>query len=331
MELRRFGNLPLRVSAVGFGTSQLANTDNRYKGVKYIDINIARELISNSIDAGINFFDTSPNYGSAESLLGEARQKYPQKLIIATKAGLHANGNRDFSIPFLQSQINESLKRLKTDRLDIFQLIKPSVENLEDGSLFSFLKHLKKKGIIRYSGIIIGDIKTGYQSIESGEVDCLQVLYNLINQETYELIQEAWKKELGVIVRSPLNSGFLSGAYDYGQTFDPNDARSDFFSGLEFEKRLGLLKKVQKDLDISNKELSAVALKFVISNPYVSVVIPGPSKIDQINLCIKIGAQTNLFDEKELQRIKEVVSIHFHNQNIVMQNIVPPIAHKAGS
>ena len=111
-----------------------------------------------------------------------------------------------------------------------------------------FLKHLKKKGIIRYSGIIIGDIKTGYQSIESGEVDCLQVLYNLIYQETGELIQEAWKKELGVIVRSPLNSGFLSGAYDYGQTFDPNDARSDFFSGLEFEKRLGLLKKVQKDL-----------------------------------------------------------------------------------
>ena len=320
MELRRFGNLPSRVSTVGFGTSQLANTDSHCKGVKYIDINLARELLSNSIEAGINFFDTAPNYGSAESLLGEVGQKYPQKLIIATKAGLQENGTRDFSISFLQSQIKESLKRLKTDRLDIFQLIKPSIADLEDGSLFSFLKHLKDKGTIQYSGVIVGDIKTGFQCIESGEVDCLKILYNLVYQEADELIQEAWRKERGVIIRSPLNSGFLSGAYDYGQTFDANDARSVFFSGPEFEKRLGSLKKVQKDLGVSNKELSEFALKFVISNPYVSVVIPGPSKIDQVNLCIKVGEKTDLFNEKELQRIKKVVSGYFNNQNIVIQN-----------
>lgn len=305
---------------MGFGTSQLANTDNQHKGVKYVDVNTARELLANAIDGGINFFDTAPNYGNAESLLAEARDKYPDKLTIATKAGLRVNGTRDFSIPFLKNQIEASLEKLKTDCLDIFQLIKPSVEDLEDGSLFAFLKYLKEKGTIRYAGIIVGDIKTGYQSIESGEVDCLQILYNLIYQETGELIQESWEKELGIIIRSPLNSGFLSGRYDYGQTFNPTDARSEFFSGPEFDKRLDSLRKVQAELGISNEELLEFALRFVLSNPHISVVIPGPSKATQVNQCIKIGGSDNLFDGKEFQQIKKVVFSHFGNQNMVIQN-----------
>ena len=151
------------VSEIGFGTSQLANTDHKHTGVKYVPLNEARKILHTAVNNGINFFDTSPDYGNAESLVSEIKKTYGNEIIIATKGGLKSNGTRDFSPSFLEKQVETSLKTLNVDCLDIFQLKKPTLKDLRDGKLFYFLETLKKKGKIKHSGVVIGDIETGYQ------------------------------------------------------------------------------------------------------------------------------------------------------------------------
>ena len=122
MKLLPFGSLPIQVSEIGFGTSQLANTDNQFVGVKYVPASDARDILQRAVDYGINIFDTSPTYGTAEKLTGEIKNQYKDKIIVATKAGLKHDGTRDFSVSFLSQQIEHSLKELQVECLDIFQL-----------------------------------------------------------------------------------------------------------------------------------------------------------------------------------------------------------------
>ena len=166
MKLIQFGALPFKVSEIGFGTSQLANTDRKYVGVKYLSAIEAKNILQRAIDRGINFFDTSPTYGTAEKLVGEFKQKYKDKLIVSTKAGLKSDGTRDFSTAFLRQQVEQSLKSLQIDCLDIFQLNKPSKKDFENIDLFNFLTELKQQGKIKFSGVIVGEIEAGYDCIE---------------------------------------------------------------------------------------------------------------------------------------------------------------------
>ena len=250
MNYRKLGSTPLSVSEIGLGTAQLSNTDNNFRGVKFVPIKEARKILSFAIERGVNFFDTGINYGDAESLLKEVKHEHKDRIIIATKIGLGDDGIRDFSVSSLRNQIESSLTKIDVDCIDILQLNKPAVKDLEDGQLFKLLESLKKEGKIRYAGVVVGATNTGYQFIKSGVVDCLQVMYNLLYQETEGLIERANQEGLGVIIRSPLHNGLLSGTYTIGQAFDPNDERAKYFSGPLFDQRLARLQKIQKDLKV---------------------------------------------------------------------------------
>jgi aryl-alcohol dehydrogenase-like predicted oxidoreductase len=307
------------MSRVGFGTSQIANTDHKYDGAKYVPLNEAKEILRRAVDFGINFFDTSPTYGNAESITGELKSAYKEKVIVATKAGLRPDGVRDFSVSFLNKEIDGSLKRLGVDCLDVFQLTKPSEKDLADGKLFSFLSELKSRGKCKYTGAIIGDIKTGYQCIESGEVDCMQVLYHLLYQDTEKLIADAGQKGLNIIIRSPLCSGLLTGDYTAHTKFSPVDGRSKFFTGQDFIKRLEILDKIQKDLNISNKELLSFSLRFILSNPNVSLIIPAASKVRQLKKLAEADKNFHPFSSIELKNIREIVRQHLESGDISIQ------------
>ena len=307
MKLLPFGSLPIQVSAIGFGTSQLANTNNQFKGVKYLPIADAREILQKVVDYGINIFDTSPTYGTAEDLLGEIKSKYKDKIIIATKGGSKPDGTRDFSPSFLMQQIEYSLKKLKIECLDIFQLNKPSKKDLENTGLLDFLDELKRQGKINYAGVIIGDIETSCQCIESGKVDCLQIFYNLLHQEAESLISKANTNGLGVLVRSPLNSGLLTGVYNKDTTFDSNDERSTFFKGDEFSQRLKILNRIQRELDISNEQLIEHSMRFILSHQNGIIPIPATSKTSQIDELVNFTNNSPRFNSSELENIKETV------------------------
>jgi aryl-alcohol dehydrogenase-like predicted oxidoreductase len=320
MKLVPFGALPLQVSEIGFGTSQLANIDNQYVGTRYIPATRARNILQRAIDLGINFFDTSPTYGAAEKLVGEIKRKYKDKVIVSTKAGLKSDGTRDFSISFLEKEIDKSLKGLQVDCLDIFQLNKPTQKDLENADLFGFLKELKKQGKIKYSGVVVGEIDAGYKSIKSGMVDCLQIFYNLLYQDTEDLILEAHNGGLGVLVRSPLNSGLLKGTYNKDTVFDSNDERSKFFSGDVFEQRLGILRKIQKDLDISDSQLTEYSLNFILSHRSGAIAIPGASQSNQLDELANIVNDARRFKDDELERIKVTVARYMAEAKFAQQS-----------
>mgnify|MGYP001159919126 FL=1 len=319
MKLMQFGTLPIKVSEIGFGTSQLANTDNQYVGVKYLSKIEAKNILQRAIDLGINFFDTSPTYGTAEKLVGEFKQKYKDKLIVSTKAGLKPDGTRDFSTTFLRQQVERSLKSLQVDCLDIFQLNKPSKKDFENIDLFNFLTELKHQGKIKYSGVIVGEVEAGYECIESGNVDCLQIFYNFLYQDTEDLILKANNRGLGVLARSPLNSGLLTGVYKRDQVFDPNDARANFFAGDDFTQRLEILRKIQNDLNISDSQIKEFSLRFILSNRCRTIAIPATSTTHQIEELINIANDPSRFSSSELDNIKRVVSQYMNQVNFQQQ------------
>ena len=319
MKLIQFGALPFKVSEIGFGTSQLANTDRKYVGVKYLSAIEAKNILQRAIDRGINFFDTSPTYGTAEKLVGEFKQKYKDKLIVSTKAGLKSDGTRDFSTAFLRQQVEQSLKSLQIDCLDIFQLNKPSKKDFENIDLFNFLTELKQQGKIKFSGVIVGEIEAGYDCIESGDVDCLQIFYNLLHQNTEDLILKAHNRGLGILARSPLNSGLLTGVYKRDQVFDSNDARATFFAGEDFIQRLEVLRKIQKDLNISDSQIKEFSLRFILSNRCRAIAIPAASTTPQIEELINIVNDPSRFGSSELEKIKMVVLQYMDQANFQQQ------------
>ena len=319
MKYRFLGKLPIRVSEIGLGTAQLANTSGRLHGVQFIPARVAREILARALDQGVNFFDTADRYGEAEMLLGECSTATKSRITIATKAGLRPEGTRDFSEDYLRKSVDQSLKQLRVDSLDLFQLNKPAEADLKDGRIFALLEDLKLSGKIRYAGIVVGETSAGFLSVDSGTVNTLQVLYNLLYQDTYQLIRYAGERGLGVVVRSPLNSGVLSGTYTSSTVFPAGDERSLYFSGANFQTRLSLLKEVQDALHIDNDDLLEFSLRFVLSCPHVSVVIPGASSVDQAVRYAKCSDLPEL-GESELEHIKSVVASRLSHWNQVFQN-----------
>lgn len=307
MKSRPLGALPVVVSEIGLGTAQLANVEGQVRGVKPVPLETAQRILGVAIERGVTFFDTGDEYGMAESLLGELPQGIKQTVFIATKAGRKPDGTREFSPAYLQEQVHRSLRRLGVDCLDLFQLNKPSKAALQDGSVFAFLNQLKREGKIRYAGLVVGEEDAGFLAVRSGAVDCLQVLYNLLYSKTEDLIAQARAAGLGVIVRSPLNSGLLAGTYTHATQFSANDERSLYFSGKAFEDRLNVLHRIQTALNVEDRTLLEFALTFILSNPTISVIVPGASSVAQVQRYIACSGRV-LLSQSELKQIRDVVA-----------------------
>ena len=236
MIFRSFCRNSTQVSEIGLGLSQFSQTKNKklygFKSEKEV-----LSIIKYAIKKKINFFDTSDDYGNTEKILGNLGQKNKDTIIISTKAGRKPNGKRCFNKRYLENQLDQSLKNLKIDRINVFMLNKPNFFQVEKEDLIYFLDRLKKKGKIQYSGIIIGDKKNFNKIINRREIDCFSVLFNLINIEDINLIKQIKKNNKGLIVRSPLNSGVLSGKINIKTKFDSFDERSKYFYGENFKKK----------------------------------------------------------------------------------------------
>ena len=308
MKSDSFGKIPFLVSKTGLGTAQLSNVSGKNNKVKNVSLDAANNILFGAVDLGMNFFDTGCNYGDAELLLGDLKRQVEEDIFIATKIGLDENGIRDFSLKVLRDQFNCSMNKLRVCRIDMLQLNKPSLSDLKDGKLYDFLDELKERDLIGFRGLVVGDILTGYESIASGRVDSIQVLFNLLCQETGDLIDYAKKNEIAVIVRSPLNSGLLSGTYSINTSFDEGDERSNYFFGKEFEERLREIHDIQQILGVDDNDLLEYSMHFIISNPGVSVVIPGASNLKQMQRYAKCNANFKQFSEDYLKKVSIICS-----------------------
>lgn len=278
MKTRNLGNTGISVSEVGFGAWQLGNqrdwgsmTDEE-----------AVYLVHQAMDMGCNFFDTAPNYGSgkSEELLGKAFKGKRDRVVISSKCGHQSNDEQSFEPEKLILSVEDSLRRLQTEYLDSLLLHNPPFSTLNgDSPQFEVLEKLKEQGKIRAYGASVDTGKEMVELLNKTGSQIIEIMFNLFHQEPAAAMKSAHKQGIGVIVKVPLDSGWLTGKYDETSTFSGIRSR---WSEKEIQRRGKLVKKVRH---ILGDEISMVqaALQYILSHDAVSTVIPGARNIQQLN------------------------------------------------
>ncbi len=230
-------------------------------------------------------FDTADIYGHglSEKLLAQALHTHRHACVIATKVGndfYHGPFRSNFDPDYIRFALERSLTRLQTDCIDLYQLHNPPLMMLERGEHYGILDELKQEGKIRYYGVSIHDAYEGTMAIATGKPDVVQVVYNLLRQETREeLFSLAQEQDVGLIVREPLANGVLTGKYTVDATFAAGDVRAQWpHAYLVLQTQLA---DKLRFLATDQRTLTQAALRFVLDEPAVSVVIPGMKTVAQ--------------------------------------------------
>lgn len=296
MKFRKLGKTGLMVSEIGLGTAQIggpALIKGAYCGSPRIDKKVASGILNFAYDSGINFYDTSDKYGDGESerLLGSAFLGKRDKVIIATKCGLTNEGGRCFDEQYLRKCLDGSLKNLSTDYVDIFQLTKPPISVIKKGDIYNTLDKFKKEGKIRFSGISTDTDEDTKILISDNKVDTLQIFYNLLYIKPNESnIVDAYNAGIGLIIRSPLSSGVLTGKYTLNTKFSSEDDRSQFLYGETLASRVNMVNKINKNFSLSDKyTILHFSLNYLLSNSKISSIIPGVSKVEQLRNILELN------------------------------------------
>ncbi len=287
MRYRTLGRTRLRVSEVGFGAWAIGGNAH---GNSYgpTDDATSLEAIRRAADLGCNFFDTADVYGwgHSEELLGQALADRRDDVLLATKVGgdfYHGGVRLNFDPGYIGFALERSLRRLRTDHVDLYQLHNPPAEMMGEPRTYDVLDSLKAEGKIAHYGVSIHEPSEGRLCLESGKPEVLQIPFSLVRQEWIEeLFPEARKAGVGLIAREPLGNGFLAGKIRRDARFPPGDIRSYWPPAMIAARsaaagRLGALAK-------DGRTPAQAALRFVLAFPEVSTTIPGaksPAQVDE--------------------------------------------------
>lgn len=318
MKYRSLGATGIEVSEIGLGmwpaggSIVLAGSPTGYGVVPETE---AVRAIQRAIDLGANFFDTSDSYGvgRAERILGNAIASRRGQVVVATKGGWVPDGSerwmKDLSADHLRASARRSLRRMRIDVIDLYQIHAVPDSEDEMNEALDALEELKTLGMIRAAGASVGgDLAAGTRFVESGRIDVVQVHYNLLQQNAaFEFFDLCRKKKMGVIASVPLAYGFLGGRYTRSTIF-PND---DWRSRLTREEVTGRVNRVEEMRFLSGggtRSLLHAALQFVIAHPAVSTTIPGFRNAEQVEGVLDALDGEPLSDI-EIARAKELARI----------------------
>lgn len=282
MKYRTLGRTGLRVSEIGFGAWAIGGTS--YGPTRDED---SLDALAHAWEHGVNFFDTADTYGHghSESLIGKFLKRKRREAVIASKVGwdfYHGGSKKNFDFDYIRFAIEESLERLQTDFIDLYQLHNPSLAIIERGEIFAVLDELKSQGKIRFYGVSVHTPEEALAVLKAGRPDTIQLIFNLLDQRPIpEVFPEAGRHRVGIIAREPLACGLLTGKYTAESTFPKNDHRNRF--GPErIANDLKKLDELRSVLASSAPSLVRVALEFVLSFEAVSTVIPGAKTRAQV-------------------------------------------------
>jgi aryl-alcohol dehydrogenase-like predicted oxidoreductase len=283
MKCRPLGKSGISVSEIGFGAWQIGGGWGKQNDAEAID------SIKLALDTGVTFIDTAAVYGDghSEKLIGQAIEGRRASVVIASKIPPKgANwppSEKDtvqttFPADWVIKSTENSLRNLKIDCLDLQQFHAWAPQFLKQPEwLDSFLK-LKKQGKIKSFGVSANDWDP-YGTVElaqSGLVDSIQVIYNIFEQRPAEkLLPAAQKANVGIIARVPFEEGLLTGQFGPEVEIDPSDWRAKWMTPERRREAASRVEKLKPFLRPDRPTLAALALKFVLSHPTVSTVIPG--------------------------------------------------------
>ena len=319
MRYRNLGNTDIAVSEVGFGVWTVGTT---WWGITDEDFGI--DLLRHAFDRGITFFDTADTYGGGvgETILAKALKDKRDQIVIATKFGYdfysdtgerkgHVELPHDFSPQFVRFAADESLKRLETDYIDLYQVHNPRMDDIDSDDLFDTLTRLQDEGKIRHFGVALGPAigwkDEGLAAMNKRDICSLQIIYNLLEQDPgRDFFPVAREEGIGVLVRVPHSSGLLEGKYDKDTKFSKDDHRSHrpdewLTEGL---KKLEKISFLTEDRDAT---IGQMALRFVLSEPSISSALPNIYNMDHIDEFVGASDCDDLTPEelKEIERLYE--------------------------
>jgi aryl-alcohol dehydrogenase-like predicted oxidoreductase len=289
MKYRRLGKSGLEVSVIGIGTYQFGGEWGKDFSQREVDA-----ILETGADCGINIIDTAECYGDhlAEQLVGNYLRHDRSRWIVATKFGHRFHGFQDRSRLWrpeeVRRQIDDSLRALHTDYIDILQYHSPSGEELLTSGLQELLELEVQAGKVRHIGISLKkDLcrrSDTFQVQKAPElnVQVMQILYNRLEREAESGILPLCRElDLGVITRVPLASGLLSGKYKSGSSFPDNDVRAHR-PRTELEGMMREVEAIQREELAEGMFLSGWALAWCLKHPAVSCVIPGCKSVQQV-------------------------------------------------
>jgi aryl-alcohol dehydrogenase-like predicted oxidoreductase len=314
VEERRIERLDRAVGAIGLGTWQL--------GADWgdVDADAARATLDAAVDAGITFFDTADVYGDgrSERFCGELRSRHPDAgAFVATKMGrrveqLPENYNRDNFLAWN----DRSRANLGTDTIDLVQLHSAPSEVYEDDAVFAALDEMVEAGRIRAYGVSVETSAQALVAIARPNLATVQIILNCFRRKPLEEVLPAARAAgVGIIARVPLASGLLSGRYDENTVFAADDHRNfnrhgesfdvgETFAGVPFDVGLEAVRELKR-LVGPDTALSQFALRWVIDQQGVSVVIPGARNPEQVRQNAASAEQPPL-SEEQLAGVREV-------------------------
>jgi aryl-alcohol dehydrogenase-like predicted oxidoreductase len=320
MQYRKFGNTDLLLSEVGFGAWAIggpAMVGDLPIGWGRSDDALSIRALKKSLDLGINFFDTADFYGlgHSEELIGKTLGNRPD-VVVATKVGQKLTEDKRIAIDYTPAYVMEacekSLRRLRREHIDLYQLHTAKVVHLRGGELVGALEKLQQQGKIRYWGVSLNTFQPEAEAeycLENKLGHGFQAVINLLNQRFAPFLRVVEQEGLGFIARMPLQFGLLTGKFDAGAKFDESDHRSFRLTPQIIHatwSALGDLESVAQNYGLSFTEL---ALSYVLSQPGVSTVIPGMRTPEQV--ADNVRGRT-ILERKDLDYIAELYDEKFY-------------------
>lgn len=267
------------VSEIGLGAWQLGNNS----GWQTMTEKEADELVKQALDYGINFFDTAPNYGrgSAEERLGKALRGFDrEKIVINTKFGHSDSGVTNYNSNYIRESLEGSLKRLQVDYVDSLIIHSPPLAYL-DGTKndhYDILDRLVSEGKIRAYGASLDTYEEMKLLMDTTNSTVIEAFFNMLHQDAAIAFELAKEKEVRMIAKIPLDSGWLSGKYTAESTF--KDIRKRW-SRENIQIRAHLVDRIKEIIDAKD-DLAQKAISFCLSYDAVATVIPGALNLAQL-------------------------------------------------
>jgi aryl-alcohol dehydrogenase-like predicted oxidoreductase len=285
MRYRVLGKTGLKVSEISFGAWAIGGTSEA-AGMQWgwgeTPEQDAIPAVRRALDLGVNFFDTADVYGNgrSEEMLGKALAQDWGRAYVASKCGnVTRNGvsTKDWSRQHITRSCESSLKRLKKDVIELYQLHNPDAETIRSGDWVESMEALVAAGKIRWYGVSVFLPEEAMPVLERGAGHSIQLAYNALRQEmTEEVLPLAQKKNFGIIARVPLYYGILAGKFSANTTFPPNDHRSHTLPPETMRELVPRAEKLKAIAERSgNESFAQWSLLFAVSHPAISTAIAG--------------------------------------------------------
>ena len=312
MNYRKLGRTGLEVSEIGYGAWGIAG--DAWLGAK--DEESLRAL-NRAVDLGLNFIDTALAYGEghSERLVGKIVAERDENIYVATKVP-PKNGiwpapdgvpvEEVFPGDYVRDCTEQSLSNLGLDAIDVQQFHVWQDDWVGQGDWLETVEDLKEEGKIRFFGVSINDhqASNAVRLIETGVVDTVQVIYNVFDQSPEdELLPSCQEHGVGVIVRVPFDEGALTGRITPDTTFDEGDFRNHYFRGERKQEVYDRVRAIISELGASEDEMAEIALRYILSHPAVSTVIPGMRSVRNVERNMAVGDGKGL-PEDQVETLK---------------------------